>query len=339
MFDNRIAGELSVPLNCGYHVHEGSLRGKQSGRLEVPRGAFRALVRFAAVILFGSLVSGCLATLQGDPDRLYPVQYETDAARQLLPYLEQRYYDPAISESERLATRNDIIARRMYIIDAQYSVYEAALTREHQEVNFAADAASLGLNTAGTLVTPASTTRLLGGIAGGIIGIKGNYESDIVIAKTVQIIQAQMRANRDIVAARLLRNMGQSTSAYPLSLALTDLEDYYRAGTLTAGLIKAADIVGANAQKVEAIKPDTVILDTTYSRDQATDVLRKFLYPNGTSGGVNKAHATLLNTLLADTSRFSPNPAGVPWRYSQILVGSEVAGIRLQLARAAGLLP
>jgi hypothetical protein len=62
-----------------------------------------------------SLLSGCLATLQGDPDRLYPVQYETDAARQLLPYLEQRFYDPAFSGRERQATRNDIIARRMYI--------------------------------------------------------------------------------------------------------------------------------------------------------------------------------------------------------------------------------
>jgi hypothetical protein len=76
-------------------------------------------VRFAVVILFGSLLSGCLAALQGDPDRLYPVQYETDAARQLLPYLEQRYYDPAFSERERQATRNDIIARRMYIKSKQ----------------------------------------------------------------------------------------------------------------------------------------------------------------------------------------------------------------------------
>jgi hypothetical protein len=136
MFGNCIAGGRSVPLNCDYGGHERSIRGNKFGRLVVPRDACGPLVRFAAVILFGSLVSGCLATLQGDPDRLYPVQYETDAARQLLPYLEQRYYDPAISEPERLATRNDIIARRMYIIDAQYSVYEAALTREHQEVDF-----------------------------------------------------------------------------------------------------------------------------------------------------------------------------------------------------------
>jgi hypothetical protein len=106
-------------------------------------------VRFAAVILFGSFVSGCLATLQGDPTRLYPVQYEMDVARQILPDLERQYYD-AGSEPLRQAIRNDIIARRMYIVNVQYSDYEANLTRENQEVNFAADAASLGLNTAGT---------------------------------------------------------------------------------------------------------------------------------------------------------------------------------------------
>jgi hypothetical protein len=331
MFGDCIAEDLCV--------HEGSLRRNKSGRLDVPRGACGPVVRFAAVILFGSLVSGCLATLQGDPDRLYPVQYETDAARQLLPYLEQRYYDPAISEPERLATRNDIIARRMYIIDAQYSVYEAALTREHQEVDFAADAASLGLNTAGTLVAPASTTRLLGGIAGGIIGVKGNYESDIVIAKTVQIIQAQMRANRDIVATRILKNMGQSTAAYPLSLALTDLEAYYRAGTLTAGLIQAANVVGTNAVQVEESKPDTVILSTTFSKDVATAALEKFMFPNGIAASRNEAHASRLNALLADRSKFERAPGGKPWRATEILFGPEKAALRLQLARAAKLLP
>jgi hypothetical protein len=108
MFGNCIDGGLFVPLNCDYYrVHEPSIRGEQSGWLDVLYSASRPLVR--------SLLSGCLATLQGDPDRLYPVQYETDAARQLLPYLEQRYYDPAFSGRERQATRNDIIARRMYI--------------------------------------------------------------------------------------------------------------------------------------------------------------------------------------------------------------------------------
>jgi hypothetical protein len=272
MFENCIAGDLFVPLNCDYRVHEGSLRGKQSGRLDVARRPCRPLVRFAAVILFGSFVSGCLATLQGDPDRLYPVQYETDAARQLLPYLEQRYYDPAISEPERLATRNDIITRRMYIIDAQYSVYEAALTREHQEVDFAADAASLGLNTAGTLVPLGSTTRLLGGIAGGITGVKGNYEGDVVIAKTIQIVQLQMRANRDDVSARILQRMSGNTIAYPLSLALSDLEEYYRAGTFTSGLMKATNTVGDKAEAAKTDKENAYVIPIP-AHDPATITL------------------------------------------------------------------
>lgn len=338
MFDNCIAGGTFVPLNCDYLVHERSLKDNKSGRSAVPHNACGILARFAAVILLGSLVSGCFATLQGDPDRLYPVQYETEVARQILPDLERQYYD-AGSEPARQSIRNDIIARRMYIIDAQYSVYEANLTREHQEVSFAADAASVGLNTAGTLVAPAATTRLLGGIAGAVIGVKGNYESDIVIAKTVQIIQAQMRSNRDNVAGRLLRNMGQSTSAYPLALALTDLEAYYRAGTLTAGIIQAADIVGQNALIVEASKPDTVILSTTYSADSATAALKRFMFPNGISAGMNKANASRLNALLADSGKFEQAPDGKPWIAAQILFGPEKAALRLQLARAAGLLP
>ena len=244
-----------------------------------------------------------------------------------------------MTEPERQSIRNDIIARRKYVIDANYSAYEAEFGWQNQGFGFAADTASLGLNTAGTLVPISSTTRLLGGIAGAVTGVKGNYQADLLAAKTGQIIQSQMRANRDIVAARILRNMGQSTAVYPLSLAYSDLEDLFRAGTLTSGLINAADVVGVNAQNAEALKPDTIILNTTFSADAATGALKKFLFPNGVPAGINRANESRLNALLADSGRFQRAPDGKPWIVQQILFGPNTAELRLQLARAAGILP
>jgi hypothetical protein len=174
----------------------------------------------------------------------------------------------------------------MYIIDIEYSAYEEGLTREHQEETFAADAAAIGLNTAGTLVTPAKTTKLLSGLAGAVTGVKGVYESDVVIAKTIQIIQAQMRANRFDVARNILIRMRENSSIYPLSLALVDLEEYYRAGTVTAGLIKAADTVGKEVATKKDEKDNAIVISKP-ANDDSRRVLDSLLYPNGRSQGID----------------------------------------------------
>ena len=93
----------------------------------------------------------------------------------------------------------------MYIIDANYSQYEANFGRQNAQLGFAADSVSQGLNTAGALFVVVPTVRILSGVAGGITGIKGSYQSDLLGSKTVEIIQSQMRANRDEVQRRSSR--------------------------------------------------------------------------------------------------------------------------------------
>ena len=55
-------------------------------------------------------------------------------------------------------------------------------------------------------------------------------------AREINLIPAQ----RDTVAKTILQRITQPTSTYPLAVALSDLEDYYRAGTMNTGLIEAA---------------------------------------------------------------------------------------------------
>ena len=144
----------------------------------------------------------------------------------------------------------------MYIIDTNYSQYEADFGRQNAQLGFAADSVSQGLNTAGALFVVVPTVRILSGVAGGVTGLKGSYQSDLLGSKTVDIIQSQMRANRDEVAKQIIEKMGQPTSTYPLPLAYTDLETYYRAGTFASGIIKAAEVVGANAAEARDEKAD-----------------------------------------------------------------------------------
>lgn len=236
-----------------------------------------------AVILAVPLVSGC-STTQGGPDRLYSVSEEMSQARSMLdgaensPNLVSRYYavdfrNPT-AETERMSLRNEIIARRMYIIDVQYSEYEANLTSERQKFGFTATTAAAGLAVASSLTEPVRSAQLLSGVGAGILGAKGAYDSEVVIAKTLQIVQGYMRAARDTVAARqILPRMNESTVTYPLSAALHDLEDYYRAGTFTAGLIPALQDSGGAAESAAEEKVAAV----AFGPDSFTTSLRAYL--------------------------------------------------------------
>ena len=59
----------------------------------------------------------------------------------------------------------------------------------------------------------------------------------------MQNVQTQMRANRNDQAALIYANMQCPIERYPVGMALSDLESYYRAGTLTSGLVNLSRTV------------------------------------------------------------------------------------------------
>jgi hypothetical protein len=189
----------------------------------------------------------------------------------------------------------------MYIIDVEYSEYEVALTRERQQIGFATSVVQQGLNTAGALVTVAETTRLLSGLAGATSATRGYYDSEVVIAKTIQIAQGHMRAERDIVARNILLQKGVSATIYPLSAALLDLEEYYRAGTLTTGLIEAVGTAG-QAANIAASDKMTVLPRGVFAPDETTARLRAYYMPGGST---IPARLNILNSCL-QSLRVSP---------------------------------
>jgi len=271
------------------------------------RGLSRGWPSVVAFVLSGLALGGC-KTVEGGPDRLYSVSEEVAQARGLLDSsggptgvqgLVERYYavnpaDPT-AESQRMYLRNEIISRRMYIIDVEYSEYEEALTSERQKYGFATTAAATGLGIASTLTTPVRSAQILSGAGAAVLASKGIYDSEIVIAKTLQIVQGYMRASRDIVASRqLLPRMTESTLTFPLSAALHSLEDYYRAGTFTAGLIPALQNSGTAAEAA-ANEKATVI---TYGSTDTSIALRACVRKAGVAA-ITKLGAPLTAVELA----------------------------------------
>jgi hypothetical protein len=203
------------------------------------------------------LLSGCIASTR-TPDRLYPVAFEMEDIRAGQAGLFQRHRALILSNdlAAAKAVRNEIIGQRMYAIDVQYTQYENALTRESQEVGFGALTTAGVLGTASTLFTPVVTKSILSGLSTAVLATKGHYDSEILLAQTIKTIQKQMRASRNLIAAAIIARMTQSVIDYPLPIAMSDVEDYYNAGTLTTGLIDTSTTVGIREDRSKDIKED-----------------------------------------------------------------------------------
>lgn len=211
-----------------------------------------------ALIALALLASGCSSISPG-PKRLYSLEEESQGIRDGLSGFSLAQFS-RLDEPSRVKYRNDWIAARMYAIDINYTAYEAGLTTERQNAGFGASAATLGLTTASGLATSTMSKDILTGVAGAVTGARAAYENDILLAHSVQWIQSQMRSQRSLVGERILRGMRLSTEAYPLAAALVDLEDYYRAGTLTGGILATSQTVAVDAQLSEQLKSERVEL-------------------------------------------------------------------------------
>ena len=150
-----------------------------------------------------AVLTGCIASTR-NPERLIPVPIEMEALAIDQSTLISAYNDAIRTGSPSARSiRNEIITRRMYAIDVQYTQYENALTREGQEIGFGSLTAATGLSTAATLVIPAATKTILSAAATGVLATKGHYESEVLIAQTIRTIQKQMRSSRNTIATTI----------------------------------------------------------------------------------------------------------------------------------------
>lgn len=269
----------------------------------------RGLIKAGLCLVAGApLLAGCVSMKPG-PDR--PITIEEDVANI------RRLAEPDVLSfatllpGDQAFQRNQIITARMYITDIEYHKYEALLTKEIQEEGLAATLVSLGLTGSASVITVASTGRILSAAATAVTGADKAYSEKALLSNTIQALQAQMRADRKTEAAEIFAKMllpsGAPTpiSQYTLAMALSDVDHYYQAGTLASALVglnktvssaeHAADVAkveaGPNSEKVAAVKEiarpsaptaggivrhvAVAATDTSYTQ------LRLLLFPNG----------------------------------------------------------
>lgn len=185
-------------------------------------------------------VCACSATTGVGPERVFSVEEQIAGLRSL------QSTGPT-NETER----NNFIWERMFAMDLEYNTYFARLTKERQLGTIAGDLALLGLTATTTIVPVASTKTILGAVSTAVAGAKTDIDQDVYISQTIQILQSQMEASRLTVRNRIVANLALTIDKYTVWQGLSDLEDYYRAGTVAGALEALAAATGSNSQQAK----------------------------------------------------------------------------------------
>jgi hypothetical protein len=202
-------------------------------------------VRLFVLVCAAASLDGC-AALKNYPDRSNDVNADLHTL--------QQYFDPAIIKQggNSTAWRNEVVNSQIRAIDLQFTSFEQALARETVGVNTAVDMAVIGLGAATGVVGGATTKSILGVVSGGLTGAKGIVDKDIFYSKTMPVLLSQMEAQRKVQLVKIRTGLTVDANRYPLSEALIDVEEYYKAGSIPGalqGIIEQSGATGQNATK------------------------------------------------------------------------------------------
>ncbi|WP_340110176.1 hypothetical protein [Pikeienuella sp. HZG-20] len=238
--------------------------------------------RAALAALTTAGLAGCVATVRGAPEESF--------ARSSAPEdwsfkesivnatLDRDRIVALATNGATVAQRNEVIFARLAELDSLYFAYERDLSKELRESGFAATLAQIAVGAAGS-VTGQQASQILSAVSAGIAGSREAFEKEILIDRTMQAFISQMRAGRDQMKRRILLKLGASADAYPLQAAVSDLEAYRQAGTLTgalAGISADASEKETAAQEVLAAA-EAKIIHATYGESEAARLLNAYI--------------------------------------------------------------
>lgn len=223
-------------------------------------------IRLCRLLVVALLIGlgGC-AAFKGYPERV--TDPEAD-----LKGLESQLNASAIGKclaSPSVTCRDEIVSARMYATDIRFSQFEESLFKGTREAGFSATLGTLGLTTAAAAST-GGLAQTLSGLSAFIIGGREAFQKEVLSERTVIAIHTAMRSRRAEMALRLRSGMTQPLASYPLASALSDLNEYYHAGTVLGALVGITESVGVAAKQAEA----ELSVRFSFRPDDATEKLK-----------------------------------------------------------------
>jgi hypothetical protein len=264
-----------------------------------------------------ALLAAC-STVRGRPE--FPANLDAEVS-QLAPLHDAAAIEACLKlpVADSRACRDSIVQARLIAIDVRYTQFRHAFYGEARWGGFAATVATLGLTSAAALAS-LGTSHILSAAATGVTGTQAAYDKQVLIDRTATAIETSMDAARGTVAIRIRQGLQRPPPDYPLAVALSDLQDYYNAGTLLGALADITRIAGVQAQNVdEQLKTISGFVATP-----AAEFLRNYINPPGATDAIREQR-------LADVDR-AEKQAGIPYQLPSVLA---TAGDKSQVEKVA----
>lgn len=223
------------------------------------------------------MVAGCAGVNKGRPAK---ADYEDTIVASLL----KKYSNPdAIPTDQSAITekqRNQILDELLFLTDVNYYSFEAELYQGRAFFETSTDLAILGLGAAGGIIAHSGTQAIISAISGGIGGSRVSINKNYFHETSTQALIAKMQSARKSKLETMRKAMASlNTADYSLARGLSDLAEYYNAGTIVGALQNIVADAGAEARKADTELKK--LIEGKYARTAAGDILRRFWKPDG----------------------------------------------------------
>jgi hypothetical protein len=203
------------------------------------------------------------------------------------------YYVQAAA-GNAVAARNRFITGRLVQVDLHYIQFIRSLTTDKQRLETATDLATMTLNIAGTLTGGERAKANLAAAAAILGGTRTTIDKQYFFEKSMDALVGTMNAKRKAVLVGILQGLAtKSVDEYPFELALTQLNEYYMAGTLN-GAIQFINVQSAEQEKASDIEIKNIprLTETTHAVNDQIKALTDAL-ANATPENARQALAAL----------------------------------------------
>lgn len=134
--------------------------------------------------------------------------------------------------SKAKAVRNDVLENALPFIDAAYVDFINDLQAGRDRTNFVADVVELGTTAAVGITNGERPLQILGVTLTAFRGGRRSADLNFYKEQTTPLLISKMDGNRAKVRKTILTREQDTVDDYPLGAAISDIVDYYNAGTL-----------------------------------------------------------------------------------------------------------
>ncbi len=147
--------------------------------------------------------------------------------------------------------RNELLEEALPYIDDAYIDFINDIQRGRDRANFVADLVELGTSGAVGITKGERAIQILGVALTAFRGGRRSADLNFYKDQSTPILISKMDGNRANVRATILSREGDGVDKYPIGAAISDIVDYYNAGTLVRAFTELAKDTAVQTKQSE----------------------------------------------------------------------------------------